>query len=140
MCLCVVFEVLCVVWVVYYFVLLFLCACVWLRVGDMSCDAAWCVCVWLDCVLVCASMSFCGVLCLLSLFVCVVCDLECVVVWRVLLRCVVVVCALLFNTCGCVFGLCFVCVMLSGLRFVFVCGYLGLGFNVFACFGVWIAM
>ena len=28
-------------------------------------------------------------------------------------------CAFLFNACGCVFGLWIVCVMLSGLRFVF---------------------
>ena len=75
---------------------------------------------------------------------CVVCDLECVVVWHVLLYFAVFVCTFLFNICVSVFGLWLVCVALPGLCLVlFVCMW-AWGFNVLACFvcelvcdGVW---
>ena len=73
-------------------------------------------------------MLLCLVCCfVLSLYVCVACDVECVVVRHVLLYFVVFVCAFLFNECGCVFALCFVCVMLYVLWFMLVCDCVGLG-------------
>ena len=99
------------------------CLCVVVRFGcNMLCDVVWCVCVWFVCVcvLVCAIMCLCMFVCemwsgmllfrvpccaLLSLFVCVICDISCVVAWRVLLCFVVFVCPFLLNECSCVFGL-----------------------------------